>query len=989
MTTRRGVNEQPTTVVYEGVPSSPFHGNSFTLNDANSTRVNNVTPAQLQQLQENDREAHRGVQARTSVLPRSENIFDRGAMMERIARRVGLRQSQAPQPIRHTETPLGNVLGRTVLDVPIQIIPERSNNAVDDRLPSRARSRGNENTFVRVGAVEVALEGLAASGTDNVLAAVLYDSRHSNPQNSIRGMQVSSGASAPTRVVYHPSTRLVLNDRANSALRLAVVSPNSDMEGWEVASARVGVVAQLDQGSHQERLTREALRRETDDRAMAMSYADHNCVVMTPPDVEPPVHGNFRIPLGRNTSMRMTGPGRWEEVAGPQRFAEMTLQEGSTSRDQGPLLRNSGVVNNWEPGRSSTSNLPSSSSDPVQEHENHVSTPIERSPELARMQNLPEERNKGTNLEPKIDLVSEFNFLPGASDTDLFLHSFSSEISTTLIPGRVVAHISMESIVNGNGRCARALKYAVGVDRAIKLVLNCKLAPMSAVGLGMAFVDSGISSTSVSCKEYLSFQSSIWNPAATCLHTFYIDPCKASEEWYPSWSCFLTSHLVIFMVDGWSTPPKTPAHICGSFYLANRKNSAMVHNPTSLGKSLLVRKFLGTFSMGQGANEKAHRAELSLGSPSVVNAGFVPTLGTQLLALHSYWRGDLTVQLTRTGSSFVGATLACALVVGGTKRPITLRDVSMIPHHTFVVQADVSSVIHILPMVNMGMMYSTDRKKLWGESRRDRGLQLAIWVKDAVTSSTDDTLKFAVTVLSVDNLEIEGHGVGYPNIARAQFETSAKYYDVAIYDSIKPKKVSTKTSPLRKTVASESTSEIGPEGSSGDEESETSPGFKMTIPLPNVAKLNGEGKGKFHYCPTPFVLLMDSAAYFKGTLKVRLMWISQKSVKFSEMKGSVSYSIHPYGEDGYASERMSFTSLSGNCEFSVAVQGPVNGYIPIHYKDDLVARPCIKIYVSNPRYLQAFHVQMAFNNDCSLAGHNISADIGIDGAKDWSEFYVE
>ena len=944
----------------------PFEGASYTLNGG--VQVNNLTPEQLEKLRQDASQSHQGTRARGTILPRVSEVFNRDAMMERLRRRVGLGPPPVVEPIRHIETPLGDVLGQSVLDVAVPLVPERTTASSDDRIPSRERQR-SVDSYLRVGAVEVVLEGLAASGSDNQVVAVLYDSRHANPSNSIRGMQVSSAASTPTRVVYFPGTRLREDGRENTALRLAVVSPESDMAGWAVSGVRVGVVSQRDQGSHQERMTREALRRESGDRAMAVNYANQNCVVVTPPEVERPISGRYRVPLARTTSMRSTGPGRWEEIVHPQQYAELDLS-GARHGDT-PLVRGNHVVNEWNRAASESSNAP------ARETENRDGLP-------ARLQ------NDGTPFEPNLSLVENFTFLPAASENDRFLLGKRCKIPVSSTIGTVIAKITMADIVEGNGKAAQAVKYAISVDRAIDVVMDCNLAKQSAIGLGIAFADSGSSDgDTVSCKEYLSFQSSIWNPAMTRSHNFSFDPCKCSSEWYPSWGGFLKSHLIIFVVDTWSSVPKTEAYLSLSIRLADRRNTPMVFSVNKIEGYFPLCKFLGNICFDQGSNTRAHRAELSLGTPSVISAGFVPTLGTQILALNSYWKGSLMVRFTRTGTSFVGATLACCAIVGDVRKSITVDTISQIPHHSFVVREDCSNIVEVIPFFNIGMMYSCDRGVMNGKKRSDRGLQLAIWVKDGVTANTDDKLKFSVSIIGIQDLVVAGAGAGYPHMARLQYE-GPKWNDVLIFDG--PKIPVSTSFSLKKTYRdSPKESEVSTPKSTASASSGTSDSLvtHLSIPLINPRKYEKEGEGVAHVCPSPLVLLMDSATWLTGKLHLKLMWVANPTVRKGEIKGCITYSIHPDGIEGYAIERRSFDASSGVHEFFYDVVGPVNSYLNSHQPEAHQASPILHISVTNPAFIQGLHVMMAFGENAKVAGHNISEDSIVEGAQSWSEFYVE
>ncbi|DAZ91072.1 TPA_asm: polyprotein [Paris polyphylla secovirus 2] len=723
----------------------PFTGSSVVLG-ATDVQANHLSAAELRERQPGMREA---TEARSTVLPQRSDVFRRDAFVRRMFERVS--QGARPAVTRVVERPVGVSIGSQATDAPIVILEREEAAVVDDRMGLRARSQATvPNQFVRVGAMEVVIDGVAGPGTDAVQAVVLYDSRHQRNTNAVRAAIVASAAAVPTRVVVYPELRIPLCPQINDHLRVAMVSPDSDMGGNIVAVVRAGLVFQIDGGSHEERITVGQLRHEVEDRQIVAQYRRNNCVVIEGPQQAPLLSGRISVPLAPVASMRHVGGTSWVEDVHPRGSVDIDLSQATNLRH---LVRQGATSTNGEEVRNERQN-----------------------------QDCYGNRSTAQAYDPFVMQSVESGIMSSPYESDRIVFSTTCTIPLTATSGKVLGSWQLRDMMMWHGKASQSLALAISCQKKFLLKCYCKIPPLSAVGLMLVYGEAEVSKADISIKAAASLQHTIWNPASSNLHEWQVDPC-GTGEWSPVWLEGLQGAFNIILACPWSNPPKTEAVCTISVYISDENTEPRIYKPLSLPTILPVGRLFGSFTVEQGIRATAERFELSIGSPIVVANGLCSTFQSSLLSFAAYWKADVVIRLTRVGSSFVGATLGCAYLSGRKVDTITRETCETVPNVQVVVDDRASSVQFLMPAELMGWAYASERLRCDAASRRGRGLSLAIWVRDAVTAVNNDKLIFTVECHELRNLRTWGGGFGYPWNA-SRFQTNAvRWFHVASYAS--------------------------------------------------------------------------------------------------------------------------------------------------------------------------------------------------------------
>nr|AWB36329.1 polyprotein 2 [Cherry virus F] len=837
-----------TTISQEPVPIGP--GNSI--------------PADV--LADRARAYRETVPQRQSVLPRNSDIY--GSRFERFRRLGAQSLSSRVAPTRRVENVLSAELqGTHVIDVPIPFLGSDTVNAdpivvaMDERMSLTQRSASGP-TNAHVGVVEVAVEGMVAQGADTVVGALLYDARHQDARNAFLGAFASTIAAVPARVVFYPNhTVSLLQADAARTLHLAMVVPNNDMRDHDVvAHVRTSTVAQLNRGVHEDVHTRHLINSTRNDRAQAVSYLDQNIHVIHSASRPRNSMPNMSIPFSRSVSMRQTGDLTWERVERPRQSVVLQFDSDNTvGVDFGEVAH---AVRN--PGFDSGNNDDPSIGQAIGSLEVEMSMPIVHANEM----------------------------------TQRVLYSSTATIATNVTIGTVVSTFTLSQLLSAATTHSPMLQTYGRVPGKLLIRSKCQIPPACGVSLLWIYSERGSQlSNPCAIKQASSNPHIFWNPACQASIDFWVSPFSCSSEWLPSFCTSLQNHFRLICATSWQQAPKTSAAVQFAVYfepeVASIPRTIKVSNPDNLD----YRRYLGLITFSQAVHTEAKCLDISLGLPFVYDNGLGYSLSSSILSQYQYWKGDVFLEIVKASSPFVTATISVALLPGGKAWTITPQTLSLIPHVSIAISNEASRYVCKIPKEIVGMYMLSNSASVNHKNGKNMSANLAIWVRDSVTSSVDGDLALGVSVARVENLEVMGHCSGFPlGASRAQFEAfGTKWNDVYKY--------------------------VVPFGTKGKHSLEV----PLHCPLDLVVtdKTN-VGITMFH---SPLSLILRNCCWSKGKIQWKLCWYAAP-MKFSDRTSSVEIEVHETNAvDSLAYVRECSSQPSGTFVWETEFHGPVEGFM--------------------------------------------------------------
>lgn len=836
---------------------------------------------------------------------------------------------EAPLQIaKQYDLEVGAVRGKETLEFPIDPLKsvERTAEVFDDRVPQSRRGRNMKEgkTALHLGALEVAVDGIAAMSSDLYMGAMLVDTRHQNPENAFRGAMVAQINDQQNRAVFYPSTRLHLatTDRTDK-MKLVVVCPNNDMgDNDTCAVVRVSTVAEVNDGFHQDHQTKLLVKRSAEEQAHAVAYARNNCITVNP-----------RTFTEFNPSICIKGLGGIKvDRTGPLAFVTRKLEPMCFSINAG----RDDIVAGWNHGTVEPS-APYFTSGSAYGR-NELGQNSEGS--TANLQQLPGFDNLHVAHEP-VTYIDPVRQLGSLSASQRILVSGRFKIGKNVVEGTV---LHMESCTAWfNSQFGSLLRLIDELDGTLQVEIECAVTSLSGVGLIAGLYEGDrLRETDrlVRTKQLFTCQGVNWNPACDNKVVMEFSPMAGLLKWNAEALSSKGCYFVVCATGPWFNPPN--GDIWANFRIRVNPGGQRLPlvRPLERTSKCSAKRHFGKFALKQGDEPGFIRVPMVAGMVSLAKGKVMHSMSSNLMALWGFVKANIVCELVRTSSPMMNCTLALALLPASLAFSLSPSQLLEFPHVSCCLREMSSRVVVKIPAKAMGLALPTNLGRFGGGwTKENASHYLVVWVKDSISSTVVGDLCLDINVLELQDVERMGspcsmsfrsEGQNSDMIGSPAF---SPYFKVTNLDADSPM-----TCKLDLLTA------------------------RLSFDEPSASWMQS-----FSPLSSPLLRILQQAPWVRGGLRFKFVWLS-KPLPYKELSSAGVITYHPYGPACDPVEIHAFSGPSGACEFSVQLEGPIFGFAADAPPSGYVGNPTLVIQCGTLKTIQNISLFLGIEQDFSIAG---------------------
>nr|QEY87777.1 polyprotein [Broad bean wilt virus 2] len=872
------------------------------MNEANITPVHTIPKDTLLKRASDYKLA---VESKKSILPKVQDLYE----MDKWQTLKSKFSKNAPSYVTTSEIAVGAMSGAGNMKLAIPIVEKYTEEVADDRLPGKTRAKADR---IMAAAIELVADGFASVHSDVTMAGALYDKRHKTIASSFKGAFASRASGVPSHVIYFPMHRVPANDDPNTTLELSMVSRDSDFdEGYTLANISARTLYVRAKGPEKVTETRHLLKAKTEDVVKARQFASEAQVVFTTPRLFPEVNlDNYNLPgpsnvqqteaittdrgiffpkpkfKGNEVVLNYTGPTKIRNH-GSQRFAKEKITDGQFVRsveDLGCLSDEDGKDYRYGQGL----------------------------------------------MEEDVLNVQTNNFaIESATETMRLLFSGYASIPLNVVPGTKITVAYLNELSKHSAVHTGLLNMLSKIPGSLKVKINCQVAPTCGIGLAISYVEGNESANlGSSLGRLLGIQHYKWNPAIEPYVEFVFKPFSCADWWNMHYlgSFKYAPVVVIQTLSKWLNSPKVEARISFAIYyeptiILPKQIATLEQAP-----AFMFRKELGTLAFKQG-ERVAYSFEVNFGKPQTDGKEVTSTFASSYCGLSQYMQSDVILDFTLMSSPMIGGTFSIAYVAGTYIEKVgNMQVLDSLPHIDFTFSSGSKSTRSVrFPKEVFGVFQALDRWDLDSARGDDVSGNFVLYQRDAVSSALEGELAFRIAARLSGNISFIGVSAGYPTtITRiGKGKTSGRSLDPEVRKPLKymlgqahatPKDFSS----VRFVMGHwKYKADLYP-GSKSDED---------IHPYSLKMRLDGSKSSKnFEIIHSPFVRLLQSCAWMRGTLKFHVVVRASSDYMSYRRTSQLTVSAH---ENSLSSNQFysgALTSPSGELSFSREVVGPVEGF---------------------------------------------------------------
>ncbi|UTK56419.1 polyprotein 2 [Black pepper virus F] len=907
-----------------------------------SKRFSDAIPSDV--LLERAKHYKEAIVARKSMLPSAEETFS--SQWRRLSN-FGIKDFVAGRGngavLRTDELDLGAMGTNTVKYFEVPLYEERSCAAVDDRInPASSAMRQRK---CHTAAVEIGVDSLASGTSDLVMGAVLYDKRHQNPRNAIKGAFCTSLAARNTRVLMYPDHHVSLQNSPNKSLELAVVTPNNDMREQDiVAHLKVRAISQIVNSDTQSTVTKGVTRLGQIEKMSVVKYFDTNCVHFTPTEQEFSIP-DIVIPLNHGIRMKQIDNCTWirEDIE----VKNFTLANRLSKL---PYLRK----------------------------ESGTDDELSDDAGATHLKNASIKKGKG-----KLYAEGQANVSSGISEDFLQVQTGSSittqlahihteifNVGLTTKAGKVIVDVPMNKLALAEGNFSKYLEVVLRNRSSIKVRIQCNSTSTSGIALKAGFVPASLAfSSDMPPNIFNELDAVIWNPATGDTVDLTFNPISCTH----TWNQYVVGQIndadvprfVMIALTEWLQAPDNEMRGSLTIYVDSTiECQPRIYKPYEL-LGLKFGKYLGDMRFKQGSGNKGYWCDASLGNPSRFGSQYFYTLETALLGLYRYYKADLVFEFVRASSPFLCGNFVCALLPYDVAKKVTVDSIFRFNHVQFTVTGAQSKYTVRFPWDLNGMWQSTDQWNPFSDKVDKPSLVLVVFPVGSINSNLKGDMCLAVSVYPAGKLEGMGLTAGYPcTRQRGAFKDSTEDTPVKVTDE-------------KEVMAAE-----------GQMKTPLFPtGIRLYQDIAKYKPAAGtKGKtvatllfGSFHTTnfelqDSPLLRVLKSATWMSGAVHFRVQWIA-KSIQWNERSATFGMFVYETRKASNCLFREFSHVPSGCFEFTLECNGPHDGFMNTKWHISGEKRSSLMRFTTHDAEdLSVVYITAAFGDDFYVSG---SGDVDL------------
>uniref|UniRef100_A0AAT9J7T7 RNA2 polyprotein n=1 Tax=Grapevine fabavirus 2 TaxID=3115799 RepID=A0AAT9J7T7_9SECO len=513
-------------------------------------------------------------------------------------------------------------------------------------------------------------------------------------------------------------------------------------------------------------------------------------------------------------------------------------------------------------------------------------------------------------------------------------------VSNTMTASYIIWKRGMTELYSANGPFVQMFGPTGMLQGGLSLHLRLNLTPLAGLGLLVGYAEGGDVGVTMDYATAISYPHVIWNPACedSCLFEFFVNSCV--DHWHPS---FLLGHpgvVFMLMISNWSPAP--PHNMAFSWKISYEPKITVDRDVVTPMK--YVGEYRGNWvsmTFKPNSSTLAVAEHFNLAYPSL-QGGLIYSFWETLLGMYHYWRGDVLMQVHKLSSPMVAGTFGCALVPGLKIPKMSSSYLQSIPHVEFTLGMTECRKKFVFPSHLFGFAGATERMNLNRNSVKN-DMAFAVWMFDSPTGNKDvSEYILGFEVLGLENCEVMGFNAGYP-VTPARFLNS-KSQSQAVPERMVVRRDEQSAMAYQVPATMYPYSGNVPAILQNDTE-----WFHCLSWTPSASHVFGVGKhdfvmfdlyrmclyelhGKSHalVIPSPFVRLMQSSCWIKGTMRFKLVWAAPE-VKVADWDSSLRISVYNDEVMSYRRHHHVATTRGGEHVFTVTAGGCFGGFYPQLY----------------------------------------------------------